>query len=39
MVPTVLSVSLVVLLFLGYGLGSDMSSGQEDDAKEKVLLK
>lgn len=35
MVPTGLSVSLVVLVYLGYGFGLKMSSGQEDDVKEK----
>lgn len=35
MVPTGLSVSLVVLVYLGYGFGLKMSSEQEDDVKEK----
>jgi hypothetical protein len=35
MVPTGLSLSLVVLPFYGYGFGLGMSSGQEDDVKEK----
>ena len=35
MESTVLSVSLTILLFFGYGLGLNLSNGQESDAKER----
>lgn len=35
MVPTVLSVSLAILLFFGYGFGLNISNGQGADAEEK----
>lgn len=35
MESTVLSVSLTMLLFFGYGLGLNLSNGQESDAKER----
>ena len=35
MESTVLSVSLTMLLFFGYGLGLNLSNAQESDAKER----
>lgn len=35
MVSTVLNVTLTILLFSGYGLGLNISSGQESDADER----
>jgi hypothetical protein len=35
MVPTVLSVSLAILVFFGYGFSANISSGQGSDAEEK----
>lgn len=35
MESTVLSMSLTILLFFGYGLGLNLSNGQESDAEER----
>ena len=35
MESTILSMSLTILLFFGYGLGLNLSNGQESDAKER----
>ena len=35
MESTVLSVSLTILLFFGYGVGLNLSNGQESDAEER----
>jgi hypothetical protein len=35
MESTILSMSLTILLFFGYGLGLNLSNGQESDAEER----
>ena len=37
MESTVFSMSLTILLFLGYGFGLNLSNGQESDAEERNL--
>jgi len=37
MESTILSMSLTILLFFGYGLGLNLSNGQESDAEERNL--